>query len=205
MATVITTPADIVNIALAGIGRKDRIASIYEGSAAAKVALDLYSQTRDEMLRTVDYGFAARNVNLTLLKSANPNGYFPPNQWDGANNPPIPYLFEYGYPDDCLKIRAIKSQPLFVMNYTPQPVIWSVQNDNYFTPSRKVICCNIENAQMVYTGQVTDPTRWEADFVEAFAAELGRRMGPTLAGFDAAKYAAAVAAKATNEAESTSG
>ena len=205
MATVIVSPADVVNLALAGIGRRDRIGSIYEGSAGAKAALDLYSQTRDEMLRSVDYGFAERNVNMELLKSANAGGYFPPNQWNGTVNPPPGYLFSYAYPDDCLKVRAIKSQPLFTLDYDPQPVVFKIENDNYFTPSRKVILCNIESAQMVYTAQITDPTRWEADFVAAFAAELGRRLAPTLANMDAAKFAAAVAGQATAVAERTEG
>lgn len=205
MASVITSVPDVVNLALAGIGRRDRIASIYEGSAAAKAALDVYSQTRDEMLRTVDYGFAERNVNLTLLKSANANGYFPPNQWSGTTNPPPPWLFSYTYPTDCLKVRAIKEQPLFAFNYTPQPVVFKIENDNYYTPARKVILCNIADAQMVYTGQVTDPSTWEASFTEAFAAELGRRLAPALATMDAAKFAAAAGAQATAAAERTEG
>lgn len=205
MATVITSPADIVNIALAGIGRKERIGSIMDGSAAAKAALDIYSQTRDEMMRTVDYGFCESNVNLALLKTARMDGYFPPNQWDGTQNPPVPWLFSYTYPADCLKVRSIKPQPLFVMNYLPQPVVFRIENDNYYTPSRKVILCNIESAQAVITRQVTDPTVWEPDFVEAFAAELGRRLAPSLATFDAAKFDAAVAAKATDEAQRTQG
>ncbi len=205
MATVIQSPADVVNLALAGIGHRDRIGSIYEGSAAAKQSLDIYSQTRDEMMRTVDYGFAERNVDLTLLKSAPVNGYFPPNQWNGTNNPPPPWLFEYGYPSDCLKVRAIKAAPLFVIDYDPQPIVFNVVNDSFYTPSRKVILCNVENALLTYTGQVTDPTVWEADFVEAFAAELGRRLAPTLANMDAAKFAAAAAAQATADAERTEG
>jgi len=205
VASVITTVPDVVNLALAGIGRRDRIASIYEGSAAAKAALDIYSQTRDEMMRTVDYGFAERNVNLTVLKWANANGYFPPNQWDGTLNPPPGWLFSYTYPTDCLKVRAIKAQPLFPLNYDPQPVVFKIENDNYYTPARKVILCNIESAQMVYTGQVTDPSTWEASFTEAFAAELGRRLAPALATMDAAKFSAAVAAKATDEADRTEG
>lgn len=205
MASVITSPADVVNLALAGIGHTDRIGSIYEGSKAAKQALDIYSQTRDEMMRTVDYGFAARNVDLLLLKSAPAGGYVPPNPWSGANNPPIPWMFEYAYPSDCLKIRAIKAQPIFVLDYDPQPVVFNITNDSFYTPARKVVLCNVQNAMMVYTGQVTDPTTWEADFVEAFAAELGRRLAPVLANMDAAKYAAAVATKAVDDAERTSG
>lgn len=205
MASVITGVSDVVNLALAGIGRKDRIGNIFEGSAAAKVALDLYSQTRDELLRVTDYGFSERNVNLTLLKSAPPDGYFPPNQWSGASNPAVPWLFSYEYPADCIKVRAIKPQPGFVLNYTPQPVVFRIENDNYEDPPVKVILCNVADAMMTYTGQVTNPSTWEPAFVEAFAAELGRRMAPTLANMEAAKFEAAAGAKATEEAARTEG
>src|SRR5271169_62339 len=100
MALVIQNPEDVINLALIRIGKKDSIGSIYEGSEAAKIALRIYSETRDEMLRSFDWGFAERNINLTLLKFAPPNGYFPPNAWDPTQNPPPPWQFEYGYADD---------------------------------------------------------------------------------------------------------
>lgn len=197
MAVVISSPADMVNLALARIGHADRIASIWEGSKAAKQALDIYSQTRDAVLRAGEYGFSERNVSLSLLKSAPATGYFPPNPWNGTTHPPPPWLFEYTYPDDCLKVRSVKGVPLFVMEFDPQPNVFVIENDQYFTPSRKVILCNVPDAMLVYTAQVTDPTRWEADFIEAFAAELGRRLAPVLANMEAAKFAAADAAQAT--------
>lgn len=206
MALSLSSPADILNFTLTRIGYKgDRVGSLYEGSPAAKVALDIYAQVRDEMLRNGDWGFAERNVNMTLLKQARPGGYFPPNPWDGTQNPPPPFLFEYAYPDDCLKVRAIKSVPLFVMNFDPQPVVFRIENDQYYTPSRKVILCNIADAQLVYTGQVTDPLLWEADFLDAFSAELGLRLAPTLANMDVAKFEAADSANSTAKADTTQG
>lgn len=206
MALALSSPADILNLTLTRIGYKgDRVGNLYEGSMAAKLALDIYAQTRDEMLRDGDWGFAERNVNLTLLKQARPRGYFPPNPWDGTQNPPPPWLYEYAYPDDCLKVRSIKSVPLFVMVFDPQPVVFAVENDKYYTPSRKVILCNIADAQLVYTGQVTDPQLWEADFVEAFSAELGFRLAPTLANLDVTKFEAADAAAAKSKADMTQG
>lgn len=202
----LSSPADVLNLTLARIGYKGpRIASLYEGSIAAKVALDVYSETRDEMLRNGDWGFAERNVNLTLLKQAPAGGYFPTNQWNGTNNPPPPWRFEYTYPADCLKVRSVKAVPLFVMDFDPQPNLFAVENDVYFTPSQKVILCNVQNAQLVYTGQITDPQLWEADFVNAFSAELGLRLAPTLASMDAAKFAAADAAQSTAQASTTEG
>lgn len=197
MAVIISDPADMINLALARIGKKDRVASIWEGSEVAKQALDIYSQTRDAVMRANDYAFSERNVSLSLLKQAPATGYFPPNPWSGATNPPPPWLFEYTYPDDCLKVRSIKSAPLFVMEFDPQPNVFMIANDNYYTPPRKVILCNVPDAMLVYTGQVTNPATWEADFIEAFAAELGRRLAPVLANMEVAKFEAADAAQAT--------
>jgi hypothetical protein len=205
MALVITNPSDMVNLALTRIGRKDYIGSIYEGSEAAVVALRIYSETRDEMLRAYDWGFAERNINMTLLKQAPTTGYFPPNTWNPATNPPPPWLFEYTYPSDCLKVRAVKPVPLYVLNFDPQPNVFAVENDNNFTPAQKVILCNVPAAMLVYTGQVTDCTTWEADFIDAFASKLGLRLAPALANMDAAKMEASDAAQSVTAAEDIEG
>jgi hypothetical protein len=200
----VSSPADVVNLALRRIGYKLRVGWLYEGSLAAKQALDVYAQTRDEILRQDDWGFAERNVIPTLLKIAPPN-YIPPVVWNPATNPPLPYLFEYAYPNDCLKVRALKPTPMFVPNFDPQPNVFSIANDNTFVPAQKVILCMVPQAVLVYTGQVTDPTTWEADFVEAFAAALGRRLAPTLANMDAAKLEAADEGQSAAIAEMTQG
>lgn len=188
MVASINTPADVVNLALQRIGYKGRVGNLYDGSAAAKDALDIYAQTRDELLRQNDWGFAERNVNLTLLKFAPPGGYIPPLTWS-SQYPPLPWLFEYAYPNDCLKVRAVKSVPLFVPNFDPQPNVFTIANDNALDPPAKVILCNAPDATLVYTGQVTSPALWEADFIEAIAAALGRRLAPTLVNMEAAKIA----------------
>ena len=204
MATVITTPEDVVNLALARIGFKRTIGYIYEGSAAAQAALTVYAQTRDELMRQSDWGFAEGNIFPTLLKSAPAGAYAPPVAWTNAS-PPLPWHYEYAYPYDCLKVRALKSQPPVLFNPDPQPVLYSVANDapltQFTNPANgdiylanvpiKVLLCNILNPVLVYTKQVTDPTAWEADFVEAFAAALGRRIAPQLMGADTVKMAAA--------------
>ena len=206
MALALSSPSDVLNLTLTRIGyRGDRVGSLYEGSVAAKLCLDIYAQTRDQMLRDGDWGFAERVVNLTLLKSAPAGGYFPPAVWDGNVNPPPPFFFEYAYPDDCLKVRSIKSVPLFVMEWDPQPVVFTIENDKYYTPSRKVILCNIPSAMLIYTGSITDPQMWEADFVDLFSAELGRKLAPSLLNLDAAKMAAVDVAQSMEKAKDNEG
>lgn len=204
MPASLQSPADVVNVALTRIGYKLRIGNLYDGSDAAKKALDIYGQTRDELLRQNDWGFAERNVAMTLLKSAPVGGYVPPTSWSTAY-PPLPWLYEYEYPGDCIKVRAVKPSPLFIPPYDPQPYVFATPNDNSLTPSAKVIVCNVADAVLVYTGQVTNPASWEADFAEACAAALGRRLVAGLMSADLLKFEAQDEANAQAIAEREQG
>jgi hypothetical protein len=181
MTASVQSPADIVNGALVRIGRKMRLGSLYDGTPASKAALDVYGQTRDQLLRDGDWDFARRDVSLTLLKTAPVGGYFPPTVWNPATNPPPPWIYEYQYNSDFLLIRSIKGVPLLIPDFDPQPVAFSVANDNNFTPARRVVLCNVASAIATYTAQVTDPTTMEPSFVEALIAALARRLAVTLA------------------------
>lgn len=202
MPASLQNPTDIVNDALRRIGWKMRIGSLYDGSEAAKVALDIYGQTRDQLISDGNFDFEERQIALTLLKQAPQGGYVPPNMWSTAY-PALPWLFSYTYPDDCLKVRSVKEAPIFVVNFDPQPNRYSVDNDNGFTPPKRVILCNVPNAILVYAGQVTDPTTWDVAFTESFAAALGQRLAPALLGLNAAKLAGADAQQQKSVADDT--
>lgn len=205
MANLLANPADVVNDALKRIGYKLRVASLYDGSEAAGLALDIYGQTRDVLMRDGDWQFVERNVNAALLKSAPPGGYFPPNAWTPAAYPPVPWLYSFTFPSDCLKIRALKQQPLFPINADPQPVLYSVLNDNgYATPTR-VIVCNIPNPILVYAGRVTNPLDWPVDFAESLSAALARRLAPSLGNLDVERLEAQDEASTTGVAQMMQG
>lgn len=201
MATVIRSVADLVNLSLGRMGYKGgMIGSIYEGSSAANAALVCYSQTRDEVMRGFEFGFTERSDNLVLLKQAPDGGYIPPTTWSNIY-PPVPFRFTYAVPLDEIQIRTVKLAPLFLFNPDPQAQLWSLYNDTAPIvtngvaggPPQKVIVCNLENPICVYTGRVTDPSNWDAGFVESFAAALERRLAPVLMGaqgMEAAKMAA---------------
>ena len=204
MSASVREPSDVVNLALARIGYKKQIGSLYDGTLAARTALTIYAQTRDELLRSEDWGFAERNLPMTLLKQAPADGFYPPGQWS-TDYPPLPWLYEYAYPTDCLKVRAVRPQPQFVMDFDPQPFVWTVQNDNSLAEPDKVILCNAADAILTYTGQLTNPIDWEANFTEAFAAALARRLAPALVGLDATKMAASDEQQAKSIADNVQG
>lgn len=185
MPSSLQSPADVVNASLARIGYKDRVANLYEGSKAAKIALDIYSQTRDELLRQAEWPFAQRDATGVLLKSAPVGGYVPPTVWSNTY-PPLPWLYEYEYFDDCLKVRAVKPAPIFVPNFSPQPHLFAVANDG----DARVILSNVANAVVTYVGQVTDPLQMPPDFLEMFVAALARRFAPLTGSLDAVKLEA---------------
>lgn len=172
---------DIVNQGLRDAGRPERIADIYEGSEAAKVALELVGQARDEILRRADWSFNRRTVTLQTLKGPPPpGGYNPIQPW--SNIYPTPgYLFEYAYPDDCLDLRAIQQYPGLMPDLDPIPQLLLVQNDatpNVVDgvaqgPPAKVILCNVNNAIAIYRAQITDPSLWDSGFIAALVASLG--------------------------------
>jgi hypothetical protein len=204
MAASVSSPADVLNLSLRRIGYDRRVGSLLEGSKAASAALDLYAQTRDQLLRKGDWNFASGMVNGTLQKSAPAGGYFDA-PWDPATNPQQPWRFQYAYPSDAVKIRSVRPQPGFLFDPLPTPTLFDTANDTISNVSQMVVLCNTQDAVLVYTRRVTDPTARESDFLEALAAEIGRRLAPILANMEATKMEAQDAAIATAIAERVQG
>ncbi len=185
MSSVVTNVEDICNEALGRIGFPRRIGDIFEGSRQSKLCLEYYGQTRDELLRTYDWGFSERNGLAVLLKQAPLNGYTPAQPWTPAYPAP-PWLYEYTYPGDCIKLRAIKSSAAWVPNFSPSPNIFDIANDEALIPPIKVILCNVPNALFVYSGQVTDMTQWDSLFIQAMVNALAEKIAPGIAKIDQA-------------------
>lgn len=203
MAEVVTTVADVVNLALGRIGYRLRVADLLDGSEASTVALDIYGQERDNLLREGNWGFAQRQVNGTVLKSA-PTNYFD-TPWSPADNPPMPWQFSYEYPADCLEVRSVRPRPGFLVVVDPQPTLFNVVNDAGYSPPRKVVVANTADAVLIYTAQVTNPAYWHVGFVEALAARLADRMKLRLADPRLASLLVQEDAAETGRAEATQG
>src|SRR5689334_1421388 len=107
MSNLLTNPGALVNAALDRVGYKKRIGSLYDGSEAAVKALDIFGQCRDDLLRTFEWGFAERDTSLTLLKTAPVGGYTALQPWTSANPIP-PWIYEYAYPTDMIKLRSLR-------------------------------------------------------------------------------------------------
>jgi hypothetical protein len=95
----------------------------------------------------------------------------------------------------------VKPTPLFVPNFDPQPYVFGEANDTTFSPPQQVILCNVPNALLVYTGQVNDPSVWEAEFTGTLADELGKGLAPVLSNLQTAQLVTALAERDKMEAE----
>lgn len=173
------TVEGLCNMALRRINYPVPIGYVYEGTPAARVAVEIYGQTRDSLIRSFDWDFARQSIGLTLLKTAPVGGYGYMNPWTSAY-PPLPWIYEYSYPANALMVRSVRPTPVIIPEYDPQPNIFIVADDPSVTPS-KVICTNLANAQAVVTAQITDPTQWNASFVESLVDSLATQFQQALA------------------------
>lgn len=179
---------DVVNQSLIEIGYPERIASIFEGSRASIAALEVYGQTRDELLDMGEWPLARRaNIALTLLKGPPPGGGYNPGQPWTAQYAPPGWLYEYAYPDDCLELHAIIQPPGLMFDLDPLPAVWRIDNDNSLidasgnaTEQKKVILTNVKSALGVYTAQITDPNLWEPGFTATVVKRLGEKLARVL-------------------------
>jgi hypothetical protein len=163
------SPEELCNQALRRIGYAVPIGYMLEGSPAARVAVEVYSQTRDNLMRAADFDFARQAAPLILLKTS-PVGGYGLTPWTNAFPPP-PWAYEYAYPTECLLVRSVRPTPVAMPEFDPQPNVFVIADDASVTPS-KVILTNLSGAQAVYTGRITDPTVWNTSFTEALIDSL---------------------------------
>lgn len=99
------TPADVANRALDMIGSETTIGDLEEGSREAQVCLRAYGECLRGLLRGANWDFARKTATLQLLADAT-------GQTSGAGSiVPAPWIYEYAYPTDCLKVRFIPWNP----------------------------------------------------------------------------------------------
>lgn len=208
-----TTDVDLANEAILAVGGRGEIARMNEQSNAARYARTFYQTTLDDIQRAAHWNFARKTDYLSQLKAAPGapgNTAAGTQNWDPATQPPPPWLYEYQYPADCLKMRFISPQvapnaftgtpissvPSFVPvpYYTLQPQRFlEALDDKLKDGPQKVILTNQFQAIGVWTTRVTNPDLWDARFKLAFVSALGVRMCIPLSG----DKGLAAAAKAT--------
>lgn len=138
---------------------------------------------------------------MTLLRAAAGT----PENGNGTTLPipPIPYLYEYAYPSDCLLARYLLSNPpangatstlpVFPTGTTIPPLAFPNPGYQFAVgintdPSQpnnpnaqvKVIWTDLEFAQLVYTARIVNPDLWDPQFLNAAASTLAAWIIPAI-------------------------
>lgn len=171
------TVETVCNQALDLIGYKRHIGSLYEGTRAARVVLDVWSLTRDALFSNLQPGWARADAALTLIASAPPY-YDMPQQWN-PTYPDMPWLFEYDAPADCLVPLQIKPRMVLLPVWRPRPISFRAKRNGY--TQTYTILTNQPEAVLTYIRSVHDPDTWDDDFTEAMIMTLAKKLQPQLA------------------------
>ena len=157
----------ICNQVLDRLGRKRNIGSIWEGTDDARIFLDMWGTTRDELLMLRKPQWAIKDAVLTVTKTAPFGGYSLVQPWS-ASYPPFPWLYEYQFPADGIYPEQVKSVTLGIPVWRPRPIPF-----RYFTDGeQQTILTNEANAILAYVYVVLDPNLWSPEFRELMVQAL---------------------------------
>lgn len=201
--------AQICNLALDAAGTRATITTLAEPSSEARACARQYGPCLTAMLQAAHWNFARKQAALSLLK----DGTVTPSQ-----NVPVPWLYEYAYPSDCVQARYLMPQ-FQVSNTTTQgdvivppywigpPVRFIVSTDlDSGGNTIKVILSNMPQAVLVYTSLVTDTGLFDDVFVQALAYYIAHRISIPLSGDKTlARTNGQLAQQLANQAEASNG
>ena len=199
-----TSPVDLINMALDQIGARSIVAGINPpnppNNLSAQVASRTYQTQADAVFRSAHWNSARIQTpsgGLTLLKAQigtpeNPSGTLP--------QPPLPWRYEYAYPPDCLLVRFVFPTPDLpgagqapLMTNTGINFIPWVRTSMPFVPAIdydannnqiKAILTNACKAQAVYTGRILNIDLWDPMLQNAVIGALGAWFAMPITGDD---------------------
>lgn len=188
--------ASICNQALVSAGARSQINSIDDNTVTARTCKLFYDDTRDELLREAQWGFADKFVTLGLVAYLPGAPGYPSDTGSNANQVWLPtypapgWLFQYAYPDDCVKANFVIPQGSWgawlaqAQQVGPWQAFQSLAVPFKLSSSngKTVINTNAQQAIASYTERVTNPALYPPDFVTAFAGRLAFKLVIPLSG-----------------------
>lgn len=150
----------ICNMAISHVGDDSTIESLSESSAEAAACSIWYDWSRIQTLEGHNWDFAIKRATLALLET----------------NPTEDWAYRYNYPTDCVKARLIVNP----LGRAADPVPFTVEasSDGQVT----TILTDQENAKLIYTMDVEDPTRFSSMFIDALSWRVASRIAFSLTG-----------------------
>jgi hypothetical protein len=207
MASTVTSPAQLCNLALLQVAARANLQSINpsDGTVAGDICTQLYQPTIDAFARAAHWNClrfqtgpigSTQPPPLQLIKAAagTPEAIANP----ALAAPPQPWFYEYALPPDCLKARFLV--PLLTPTATTPPLtsaggsLFPALMPNVAIPftvavdvdaggdELQVLLTNLSNAQLVYTRRLTNIALWDSQFVMGAKAALAVWLAPGLNG-----------------------
>lgn len=189
MSTGSVSQVSLANRALLQAGARTTIAGFppADQSVEAQACATYWQSTYEQLARTSQWNTFRQQTTLTLLMAAQGT----PENPDGTSypTPPVPYLYAYAYPADCLRLWwIVPSFPVSVGSTTPQTTdsnnspTWlpnqgqiPYQISNFTSPTGSpeiIILTNQDQAQAVYCINQPNPQTWDSLFQQAFVSSL---------------------------------
>lgn len=150
MSALIISEVEIGQMALSHIGDNTNVENFDQKGAAPSQLKIWYNPARIAALEAYDWTFARKRIQMATHGQPA----------DGQE-----YCFRYDYPNDMLTPRYIvnpagKGKP---------PVPYAIEDAGDGTRS---VVTNLDQAKMVYTSNVTDPSMWPMHFIQALSYQL---------------------------------
>jgi len=168
---------EICNLAISHGGAGHTIQALTESSVEARQCNLLYDKARRATLRSHPWNFATKRVTLALLTDT----------YTG-------WTYAYSYPTDCLNVIEILNPLAAIYSDYSLTATDRVRN-RYATRNKveykvisnddknaRVVLCNLEDAEMEYTADITDVNMFDPLFVEALAWRLAADLSMPLRG-----------------------
>ena len=153
------TETDVANLALARVGL-DPIVNIAENTDRAKMVRPVWPVVLKTFLAAHDWSFAKRETRPARL--AIPSGE------------PMPYRFAYAFPDDLVKLRAVRlasAARLFGMaRPSRRDAVYEVMR--YDADRKQAIFTDAEDAVVEYTSRAAPLDDYSPDAIDALACKL---------------------------------
>ncbi|HLB68740.1 MAG TPA: hypothetical protein VJN63_09825 [Thermoplasmata archaeon] len=154
---------EIANMAISHLRIGKEIANLEtERSVEAAAVNRFFAIAREKVLRDFRWPFTTKFAALALVEED------PTDEWD----------FSYRYPSDCLLIRRVLSGS---RNDSRQSLVSYIIGQD---AQGILVYTDMEDAQIEYTKNESDTTRWPSDFVLAFSYYLAWLIAPRLTSGD---------------------
>lgn len=184
----------ICNRSLLALGNQSQISSLSENSPQAAALNTLFQSTYEQLARAAFWGCLRYQQPLTLQAAAmgtpeNPNGTILPL-------PPLPWSYQYQYPNNCLQMRQLlpniiapsagvpifsvaTGSPLSIPGVRSIPYVIATNFDTNGNPLQTILT-NLDTAIGVYTINQPNPQIWDSSFQAAMVASLAAYLVPAL-------------------------